>query len=391
MSGMGCSCSRFAKFVREYVFNQPRYEEVVDRVTVVPRPSSALQLAPYQAQQLQGQTVQLPPLRKTLSKEILTSKVGFFSAYALAEEIGNGSTSRVFRCVRKSDGTSFACKVIDKSSCRGEAYQHLLDQFAEEVRVLNLVKQHPNVINLVDSFETPDRIYVVTELMSGGELFDYIIDRGALSEDEASAIARSICSAVAYMHSLHIIHRDIKPENLLLSSKSADSMQVKLIDFGLAKILPDAGAASAVSFLGTKGYLAPEMLKRNKYGKSIDVWAVGVIVFVLLCGCLPFDNDSAEIRDEEAARQKFSLRFPSWASDLSDSAKDLLRRLLDVHPGKRLTAEQACKHPWIVGSSVKPQNILSSAHDAMGSQRDLLRLNPQSLLYELKKDHSRIK
>jgi len=189
---------------------------------------------------------------------------------------------------------------------------------------------------------------MVMEPMAGGELFDYVVEKGTLSEEEASIMVRKIISAVAHMHSKDIIHRDLKPENLLLTSKLPDA-EVKLIDFGLAKVMTESVARS---FLGTRGYLAPEMLQRDAYDKAIDVWALGIIVFVLLCGCLPFDDDSNKIDTESDARKKFNLRFPRWAMNLSPSAKDLLHNLLDVNPKTRFTAEQALSHPWVMGKSV---------------------------------------
>ena len=250
----------------------------------------------------------------------------FASKYEQKEEIGVGSTSKCYRCLRKSDGQSFACKVIDKKQVEMK-FSGLLDQFFIEIKVLKMLN-HPNIIKLEDMYETSDKIYMVMERMLGGELFDYVVEKGTLSEQEASTIVRKVTSAVAHMHSMDIIHRDLKPENLLLTSKRPDA-EVKLIDFGLAKVTPDNLARS---FLGTRGYLAPEMLQRHSYDKAVDIWALGVIVFVLLCGCLPFDDDSSRIANETAARKKFTLRFPRWASNLSVSAKDLLHNLLDVDP-----------------------------------------------------------
>ncbi|RLN61319.1 hypothetical protein BBJ28_00005326 [Nothophytophthora sp. Chile5] len=165
---------------------------------------------------------------------------------------------------------------------------------------------HPNIIHIEDVFLTDSKICMVTEYMSGGELFDYVVDKGTLSEVEASAIVRKITSAVAYMHACGIIHRDLKPENLMLTSKSRGA-EVKIIDFGLAKLL-DADDKTA-SFLGTRGYLAPEMLQRQAYSRSVDMWALGIIVYVLLCGCLPFDDDGGKIANEKAARVRDPLSF----------------------------------------------------------------------------------
>jgi len=281
-------------------------------------------------------------------------KTGFFITYDLKEEIGVGSTSKCYRCIRKSDKKEFACKLIDKRQVEMK-FSGLLEQFFVEIKVLKALK-HPNIIHIEDSFETPDRIYMVMEMMKGGELFDYVVEKGTLSEEEASVLVRKITSAVSHMHDIGIIHRDLKPENLLLTTKG-DHAEVKLIDFGLAKEMNEQVARS---FLGTRGYLAPEMLQRNSYDKAIDIWALGIIVFVLLCGCLPFDDDSSRITSESAAREKFTLRFPPWATNLSSSAQDLLHKLLDVNPKTRITAEQALSHPWVKGKSVAPNNYLQS-------------------------------
>ena len=208
----------------------------------------------------------------------------FLQLYELKDVIGLGSTSICHRCVRRSDQKEFACKVIDKRQVEVK-FSGLLDQFYVEIKVLQML-EHPNIINLVDAFDSDDRIYMVMETMLGGELFDYVVEKGTLSEEEASILVRKITSAVAHMHNRNIIHRDLKPENLLLTTRGGDA-EIKLIDFGLAKIMSESAARS---FLGTRGYLAPEMLQRTAYDKSIDVWALGIIVFVLLCGCLPFDG-----------------------------------------------------------------------------------------------------
>ena len=183
------------------------------------------------------------------------SRTGFFLKYDLKEEIGVGSTSKCFRCVRKSDGMTFACKVIDKKHVEVK-FSGLLDQFFTEIKILQTLN-HPNIIRLEDTYETSERIYMVMEMMVGGELFDYVVEKGTLSEEEASTIVRKVTSAVAHMHSLDIIHRDLKPENLLLTSKRPDA-EVKLIDFGLAKETEADNMAR--SFLGTRGYLAPEVV-----------------------------------------------------------------------------------------------------------------------------------
>ena len=279
----------------------------------------------------------------------------FHLNYELGQEIGIGSTSKCYTCTKKSTGTQYACKVIDKRHVEMK-FSGLMEQFYLEIKVLKFL-HHPNIIHLEDTFETSDRIYIIMERMMGGELFDYVVEKGTLSEIEASTIVRKITSAVAHMHGMNIIHRDLKPENLLLTHKGPNP-EVKIIDFGLAKVVEAEQVAS--SFLGTKGYLAPEMLQRHSYDKAIDMWALGVIVFVLLCGCLPFDDDSSKIANESLARKKFTLRFPQWASNLSTSAKDLLHNLLDINPKTRFTAAQALNHPWVAGKTVQANSFLQS-------------------------------
>jgi serine/threonine protein kinase len=263
--------------------------------------------------------------------------------YELKEVLGVGSTSTCHKCVERVTGEECACKIIDKQEMEIR-FKGMMEQFQTEIRVLRNL-HHPNIIHLKDVYITKEKIFIVMELMSGGELFDYVVEKGTLTEEEASQIIRRVTSALVYMHKKNIIHRDLKPENLLLTHKPrspGEVPEVKIIDFGLSKLMQEQPVAS--SFLGTRGYLAPEMLQRQKYTRAVDAWALGVITYVLLCGCLPFDDDSASIPTDAMLRSKFVLRFPRWAKNLSPSARDLLSRLLDINPRSRYTAEQALQH-----------------------------------------------
>mmetsp|Transcript_462 Transcript_462/g.1693 ORF Transcript_462/g.1693 Transcript_462/m.1693 type:complete len:442 (-) Transcript_462:88-1413(-) len=266
----------------------------------------------------------------------------FIEKYELKEAIGIGSTSSCYRCVHIMSGKELAVKIIDKRKIEAE-YRGLISQFYNEIDILKSLR-HPNIIELEEVIESETKLYIVMELMRGGELFDFIVARGKLREDEAQGLAKKIISAVAYMHSQDIIHRDLKPENLLLASSGSEH-DLKLIDFGLSKCMHGQDTAS---FLGTRGYLAPEMLQRRTYSKAVDCWALGIIVFILLCGCLPFDDDTS-VLTSPLVNRKFQLRFPHWAQNLSESAQDLLRGLLNTNPRRRLTAEQALNHPWVQG------------------------------------------
>lgn len=297
-----------------------------------------------------------PPSAEINDGEDAESKL--YQKYELCEVLGVGSTSTCHRCIELSTGISRACKIVDKTEIDPNL-QTMMDQFYTEIKTLRSL-QHPNIIQLFDVFITEDRIYIIMELMSGGELFDYVVQKGTLTEEEASRIVRKVTSALVYMHSRNVIHRDMKPENLLLAHKprSSHDIEVKIIDFGLSKILTDGPVAS--SFLGTRGYLAPEMIQRRDYTKSVDAWALGVVIFVLLCGCLPFDDDCQSIPSSPDLRMKFTLRFPRWAKDLSPSAKDLLNHLLNIDSKKRYTAAQAMEHPWVKGVTASKDSLLQS-------------------------------
>lgn len=275
----------------------------------------------------------------------------FGDYYELSSVIGKGSTSTVYRCRRKSSDETFATKVIGEEQLRPE-YLNLAAQFESEIQALRSCV-HPNIIRLEDALLTDGKLYLVMEHLTGGELFDYVVKKGTLSEKEAAGMLRDLTSAIAYMHEKGIVHRDLKPENLLLTSPSNE---IKIIDFGLSKILTEPLASS---FLGTRGYLAPEMLKREKYTKAVDMWALGVIAYILLCGCLPFDDEIAKLTSPLLSR-KFALRYPSWASKLSPNAKSFLQGLLQTNPAKRLTADAALDHVWLRKITNIPNNLLNS-------------------------------
>jgi len=287
----------------------------------------------------------------------VNGEIELHEKYEICEVLGVGSTSTCNRCVERRTGQSFACKIIDKRHIQ-QRFNGMIDQFHTEIEALRSLN-HPNIITLFDVYITNEKIYIVMELLEGGELFDYVVQKGTLNEEEASKIVRMVTSALVYMHEENIVHRDLKPENLLLvrSPTCSEDIDVKIIDFGLSKCMAEP---VATSFLGTRGYLAPEMLQRREYSKPVDTWALGVIVFVLLCGCLPFDDGSDVLASDDMVRARFVLRFPRWAKNLSPSAKDLLARLLDIRPEQRLSAEEALEHPWVRGKTASRKSLLQS-------------------------------
>jgi len=301
----------------------------------------------------------------------------FGRLYELGPVVGRGSTSTVYLTTCRRTGTFWATKVIDESVLRRREWTRLSDQFSAEISALRACR-HPHIISLSDAIADVrgSRLYLIFEYLSGGELFDYVIRKGTLNEAEAATILRDVASAIAHMHSRRVIHRDLKPENLLLNCEPPPNTppNVKIIDFGLSKMLPsDRGSCgveaadtrpaldhTATSFLGTRGYLAPEMLKRERYSEAVDVWAFGVIAFVLVCGCLPFNDDLSQINSPVAGRMFGTLRYPSWASALSPQAKHFLRHLLEIDPRARLTAMDAAQHAWLRPEAHIPHHILRS-------------------------------
>jgi len=350
----------------------------------------------------------------------------FDDNYELGEMLGQGSTCSVYIGRNKKNGRDVAVKLVQGDpACDDDP---LPGHCSTEISALRACSGHPNIVQLEDAYfeRRTGRVYIITELLRGGELFDYVVRKGSLSEAEAADIIRDVATALEYMHSMGVIHRDLKPENLLLyrDPPPRTSPDVKIIDFGLSKQLgrgtnfeeknlnknttkpplplidnrkniqkksslggpsysskgspfsripppPEekiqanneastiVGSLFASSFLGTRGYLAPEMLKRRRYATSVDVWALGVIAFVLLCGCLPFDDD-LDLINSPAASRKFKLRFPSWASSLSPLAKDFLAQLLHVDPRIRPTAAKVVSHAWLRPDAHLPHRMLQS-------------------------------
>jgi len=260
--------------------------------------------------------------------------------YDVGKEIGKGAFATVHLCTGKADGKQYAVKVIQKKPSQ-------MDSLETEIRIMSMI-QHDHVVRLVDLFDTPTHIYMVLELLTGGELFDRIVEIQNYAERDAARIITEILSAVNHLHERDIVHRDLKPENLLLSSK--DSNNVKLADFGLSKWLKET--PNLFNCAGTPGYLAPEILEayyhKIPYGKTVDLWSTGVILYILLFGFPPFWEEDQDEMFEKI--RKGDYEFPDNMT-ITPQAKDLIQRLLTVDPSKRITAKAALEHPWIKGEA----------------------------------------
>jgi len=260
--------------------------------------------------------------------------------YDLKNELGRGAFSIVYLGIHKQTGTKHAIKVINKKDL-GKDYEKNLKM---EVDILKRVN-HPNIIALKELFDTPEKLYLVMELVTGGELFDKIVEKGSYTEAEASQLVKKIVSAVDYLHGIDIVHRDLKPENLLLKSADND-LEVALADFGLSKIVGQQMMMQTAC--GTPSYVAPEVLNASGYGKEVDMWSIGVITYILLCGFPPFYGDTVPEIFEQIMEANFDYPEEYWGG-VSKEAKDFVNKLLVVETSDRLTAPQALNHPWLVG------------------------------------------
>ncbi|XP_037761216.1 calcium/calmodulin-dependent protein kinase type II subunit gamma isoform X1 [Chelonia mydas] len=263
----------------------------------------------------------------------------FTDDYQLYEELGKGAFSVVRRCVKKNSSQEYAAKIINTKKLSARDHQKL----EREARICRLLK-HPNIVRLHDSISEEAFHYLVFDLVTGGELFEDIVAREYYSEADASHCIHQILESVNHIHQHDIVHRDLKPENLLLASK-CKSAAVKLADFGLA-IEVQGEQQAWFGFAGTPGYLSPEVLRKDPYGKPVDIWACGVILYILLVGYPPFWDEDQHKLYQQIKAGAYDFPSPEWDT-VTPEAKNLINQMLTINPAKRITADQALKHPWV--------------------------------------------
>ncbi|XP_046709835.1 calcium/calmodulin-dependent protein kinase (CaM kinase) II gamma 1 isoform X22 [Silurus meridionalis] len=269
----------------------------------------------------------------------IVTSTRFTEDYQLYEELGKGAFSVVRRCVKKSTGQEYAAKIINTKKLTARDHQKL----EREARICRLLK-HPNIVRLHDSIAEEGFHYLVFDLVTGGELFEDIVAREYYSEADASQCINQILESVNHIHQHDIVHRDLKPENLLLASKMKGAA-VKLADFGLA-IEVQGDQQAWFGFAGTPGYLSPEVLRKDPYGKPVDIWACGVILYILLVGYPPFWDEDQHKLYQQIKAGAYDFPSPEWDT-VTPEAKNLINQMLTINPAKRITAEQALKHPWV--------------------------------------------
>ncbi|XP_058267847.1 calcium/calmodulin-dependent protein kinase type II subunit beta isoform X17 [Hemibagrus wyckioides] len=268
-----------------------------------------------------------------------TTCTRFTDEYQLYEELGKGAFSVVRRCVKLCTGQEYAAKIINTKKLSARDHQKL----EREARICRLLK-HPNIVRLHDSISEEGFHYLLFDLVTGGELFEDIVAREYYSEADASHCIHQILDSVNHIHQNDIVHRDLKPENLLLASKCKNAA-VKLADFGLA-IEVQGDQQAWFGFAGTPGYLSPEVLRKEAYGKPVDIWACGVILYILLVGYPPFWDEDQHKLYQQIKAGAYDFPSPEWDT-VTPEAKNLINQMLTINPAKRITAQEALKHPWV--------------------------------------------
>ncbi|KAH0461610.1 hypothetical protein IEQ34_009185 [Dendrobium chrysotoxum] len=281
------------------------------------------------------------------------SAADFLYQYRLGRELGRGEFGVTRLCSNVETGEALACKTLSKRRLRCTVD---LTDVRREVEIMQHLPVHPNLVRFIEAYEDRDNVYLVMELCEGGELFDRIVARGHYSERAAAIVTKTIMEVVQVCHKHGVIHRDLKPENFLFLNQSEDS-PLKVIDFGLSVFFEPGERFSEI--VGSPFYMAPELLKRN-YGPEVDVWSAGIILYILLCGVPPFWADSDEGIAQAIIRAAVDFKREPW-SKVSQSAKDLVKRMLDPDPDTRLTAQQVLEHPWLRNASSAPNIPLGEA------------------------------
>ncbi|KAI8782455.1 serine/threonine-protein kinase Chk2 [Biomphalaria glabrata] len=288
------------------------------------------------------------------TKEDSTLPSALTEKYTLTRVLGKGACGEVRLAFAKGSCEKFACKIISKKkfSVGGKSQLNLASQVMGEVKILKSLK-HPCIIKIEDVIDTPDTLYILLELVEGGELFDKVVSIDKYDEKTGKLLFYQMASAIKYLHDEGITHRDLKPENILLASDDLETL-IKVTDFGLSKFV-DAGSMMK-TFCGTPTYLAPEILKSagtGAYTKAIDCWSLGVILFIMLSGYPPFSDERTDMElPKQIVGGHFSFPKQYW-KDVSDKAIDLIKKMMVIDPKKRITFAEILNHPWLKDEEMK--------------------------------------
>lgn len=272
-----------------------------------------------------------------LGAKMDTPKLSQFYSIHYEKEIGKGISGSVYQGIRKCDKLDVAIKLIFKKKLSSTSVSSITNEVGALQRL-----DHPHIVRFYNMYEDNQAYYICLELVRGGELFDRISKKTFYTEREARDICLAILSAIKHCHDRNIVHRDLKPENLMMMGLDDDT-NVKLVDFGFSA---EASGLTLTGHMGTPIYMAPEIYGRKAYGKPVDMWAFGVIVYILLCGYAPFSDEKRERLERRIQNGVFAFHEEYW-KDSSAEAKDFISKLLSVNVSDRLTVDQAIFHPWV--------------------------------------------
>uniref|UniRef100_A0A8C7J623 Ribosomal protein S6 kinase n=1 Tax=Oncorhynchus kisutch TaxID=8019 RepID=A0A8C7J623_ONCKI len=285
----------------------------------------------------------------TIVQQLHGTNIHFTDGYEMKEDVGLGAYSVCKRCIHKITSVEYAVKIIDRAK----------KDPSEEIEILLRYGQHPNIITLKDVYDDGKYVYLVMELMRGGELLDRILHQKSFSERETSAVLCTITKTVEYLHSQGVVHRDLKPSNILYVDETGDPESIRICDFGFAKQLrAENGLLMTPCY--TANFVAPEVLKKQGYDAACDIWSLGILLYTMLAGFTPFANGPNDTPEEILARigsGKYALIGGNWDT-VSDAAKDIVTKMLHVDPHQRLTAPQVLRHQWIVNREQLSQSQL---------------------------------
>lgn len=295
--------------------------------------------------------------------------------YTIKKKLGEGSYGQVWSVEHKQTGLPRAMKRIVKNP---KSKKDCEKEILNEIDILKKM-DHPNIVKIFEFYNTNEGYYLITEYCSGGELFQEIVDNAPFSETIAANIMYQIFSAVNYCHNMNIIHRDLKPENILIEKKEGKRYNIKIIDFGTAKIYEKNKSETKV--IGSSYYIAPEVLTEN-YNQMCDLWSCGVILFILLSGKPPFSGKNDSIILEKIKIGKYNMQIKQF-ENISNEAKDLITNLLQKNPSKRFTASKALDHAWFKKLEIRKEIVESNVDRIKESLNNIKRYNPSLKLQQV--------
>lgn len=269
---------------------------------------------------------------------------GFNDFYHIGNKLGSGSYATVVKGVHKKENKSYAVKIVDRIGLDIVGEIDLLN----EIDILQSL-DHKYIISLLSVYAESEAYYLVTELANGGELFDRIIMKDFYNERDTRDLFKILLETIGFCHKKNIVHRDLKPENILLYDEISDT-DIRIADFGLAR--RTSGPYSLRTQCGSPNYVAPEIIRGKCYGSKVDMWSIGVILYILLCGYMPFCGSEPKQLYRQVVRGDYSFHDEEW-SGVSEDAKSLITCLLEINPEKRIDAKDALKHAWITNDGMK--------------------------------------